>query len=604
MDQMIDHAGDNGIYLQFCIDPYGPGINYETFIWGNHPYVIHFLNDQPRPYDVKRFFYEDGDPLNKDTGVQYYWKRKYKYLMARWGYSVNIAAIEPFNEFDQLLTYRYNDLGDPDVEHPPAVCNENKIVWPADPDLPATIDTWFTDMAQYVRGEVDFDDPAGSPLGETNKLFLASYAVSAPEGPDAATYYQTMANEAVDLISAHRYFWLDEDTEQNVPDGFIHGAFLEAQAFREHFPSNNPNVPRKPFIQGESNYLTSLPGFNKHIEYIFHNYDVSFHNELWASAFSGKFAAGTTWLWERVFWWPNAFPAPPNDLDNFFQQVGFSNILGEENSIDIGTALLPVEVVIKNQRLHHHFKPLTGLLNHLSWTNLDFFNGDYSAHTFFDETNTNVIEAYYLKDASNTMAIGWVHNRNAWAMNNYYLRSDYQNFLGCTAPEEQSIVLPGFEENTEYHITWFPTRMNSAEVPNDDVDDTGSGTVTLDLSSNPLGGTLNNYLDTLHADYAFIITPAPFVRGMQLTTENEASPEVGWDYTMYPNPAREGFFFGFSDEVPKDIVIGDLAGRQLLALRNINSKVQYIPLGQLAKGVYWVRVSDGVHMKAKKLIIH
>ena len=91
----------NNIHVQLCIDPYPPIIGYENFIWGNHAYMINFIEPYPQApplnkYDLKRFFFDDGDPSNTESGVFYYWKRKYKYIMSRWGYSVNVAAIEPF----------------------------------------------------------------------------------------------------------------------------------------------------------------------------------------------------------------------------------------------------------------------------------------------------------------------------------------------------------------------------------------------------------------------------------------------------------------------------------------------------------------------------
>ncbi|MCW5899284.1 MAG: T9SS type A sorting domain-containing protein [Flavobacteriales bacterium] len=128
--------------------------------------------------------------------------------------------------------------------------------------------------------------------------------------------------------------------------------------------------------------------------------------------------------------------------------------------------------------------------------------------------------------------------------------------------------------------------------------------ITLDLSTAPLGGTLNNYMDTLHADYAFIITPAPFVKSLQLPPAAQAVPEAGWDYTLYPNPARDALFLRFPDDAPKDIAVLDMAGRRVTSQANITGTNHFLPLGQLAKGAYWVRVTDGVHIKVKKLIIH
>lgn len=63
-------------------------------------------------------------------------------------------------------------------------------------------------------------------------------------------------------------------------------------------------------------------------------------------------------------------------------------------------------------------------------------------------------------------------------------------------------------------------------------------------------------------------------------------------------------FLCFPDDTPKEIAILDVAGRRVVSQTNITATTHYLPLGQLAKGVYWVRVTDGKNMKAKKLITH
>ncbi|WKZ64868.1 MAG: hypothetical protein QY325_08810 [Flavobacteriales bacterium] len=108
----------------------------------------------------------------------------------------------------------------------------------------------------------------------------------------------------------------DLQAERDLTDERIHQGFRNATAFWNRFPAAQSDwQERKPFNQGEYNHYTQLtipnPNFpnlvlwRNDVEKILHNYDVSFHNELWSSAFSGKFAAGTTWHWERVFWWPD-----------------------------------------------------------------------------------------------------------------------------------------------------------------------------------------------------------------------------------------------------------------------------------------------------------
>jgi hypothetical protein len=207
----------------------------------------------------------------------------------------------------------------------------------------------------------------------------------------------------------------------------------------------------------------------------------------------------------------------------------------------------------------------------------------------------------------NNVAIGWVHNRNAWVMNSYYLTSasQYQNFLGCDPPSGQSIALTGFEPEADYYVTWFPTWMNSTvHPPGMQVTSNATGIITLDLTDQ-FGGTYSNYLDTLRADYAFIITPEPFVKSLPLPPMAEEPPmENGWDFIMYPNPARDELFLRLPDDTPKDITLHDLAGRQIHVRSSVTGVVVHLPVGQLAKGVYYVRVSDGSNSTTKKLVIY
>ncbi|HRQ85958.1 MAG TPA: T9SS type A sorting domain-containing protein, partial [Flavobacteriales bacterium] len=333
---------------------------------------------------------------------------------------------------------------------------------------------------------------------------------------------------------------------------------------------------------------------------LFHNYDVSFHNELWSSAFSGNFATGLTWHWARVFWWPDALPTPPQDVNNQYQGA-VSNASGATNHLKVNGLDIPVV----NRTIYHNFKPLAGLLNDSDWQSYGLLNSDYSPRKVYD--GTNEIECYYLMSEDQTAAIGWVHNLNAWVMNSYYLATGLlnQNFLGCTAPNTQSIALPGFLPDMDYHITWFPTRMNMSELPDDQVDDTGTGTVTLDMSSEPLGGVANNYLDTLHADYAFIIAPQPIQKMAEADgIGNPVGSDSAGSFGMYPNPAANTVTLLLpADGGAKDIALYDLAGKRVVFLAQVTDPLVQLPTGHLGRGIYCVRVFDGVMSKAKTLIL-
>ncbi|MCW5899829.1 MAG: T9SS type A sorting domain-containing protein [Flavobacteriales bacterium] len=629
-DGMLDQARTHNIYLQLCIDPYPPVIAYEKMGWGAHPYKLHFLdkNRQNPPlnaYNMREFFYEDGDPANKGAGtIFYYWMRRYKYIMSRWGWSVNLPIIEPFNEIDQMLSYRElpNDsLGSGDgvsdcsqvddtaIAHRD-ICRENRGQWLRDDGLPLVLDQWLSDIADYTRGEANFQDPVSSPLGEGKKLFMISYTDARDathNGNLNVPHYLPFTNPKIDLIDVHKGAFMTEQTTEWAASQFIRHMTEHAERFWSNYPQPNaPQAARKPINHGESQHYTSFNYSGKHHDLLkyFHNYDIAFHTELWSSAFSGKFAAGTTWHWERVFWWPDALETPPPDPQNPFSSL-FTNELGQPNHLWVSNA----DYHVVNKRTHHHFKPLADLLNHPSWLAYDFFGQDFRVRRNEDFSGLDV---YYLQnkvppyDLAN-VAIGWVQNRNASLYNNYYLHSGRQRFFECTPPaggEGSTTWLSGFEPGT-YHISWFPTRLNSTVHPPDgEVATSISGAIELDLTGH-FGGIFNNFLDTLRSDYAFIITPLPFVKSLMQADEPEDLPiGTSWDFLIHPNPTRGEFTLRFPDDGAKDIAIMDLTGRLVARYASVTGAFVQFPHLHLSQGAYWVRASDGQRAKAKQLIIY
>lgn len=610
-DQLLNSAHDNGIYIQLCIDPNPAVIDYQRFLWGANPYVLEYVEpyrDTPvngNPWDLKRMLYSNLDPEDVesprlyDEGVFYFWKRKYKYIMSRWGWSVNVPIIEPFNEIDQMLSYSTRDCSpdmtaDDPCSNNGALCQENRVPWVEDAPLHTAVSDWFSDIANYVRGDVDWGDPGRSPLGDKHKLFLASYAGAEPGQTNAATYYAPFLNPDVDLIDAHKG---------------LHNPW-DLRDFNSSVEDYRTLLAQKPFNSGEFTHYTkrNYSGKEYDLSPFFHNYEIAFHDELWSSAFSGKFAAGTSWQWGRVFWWPDSQKPAPPDAGNNFQsnhpEYQFDNRPNEWNRLFVDNG----NYWVQNKTVYHNFKPLTDLLNHPSWTAYDFFSGEYKPKQNEDFTD---FEAYYLQNGAPnetaTLAIGWVRNRNASIFNSYYLASSEQQFFNCTPPNPSTsayLNLPGFEPG-DYYLTWFPTRLNSTVHPPDgQVSTSFSGTIALNLQ-NQFGGIANDYLDTLRSDYAFIITPEPFVKGLRLPQVVEGEPtDLRWDFTIYPNPAHDVFRLNFHNDAPKEVSILDVSGRLVASYSGVTGTTIQLPQTRLPQGAYWVRVSDGRHRRTKKLIMY
>ena len=386
--------------------------------------------------------------------------------------------------------------------------------------------------------------------------------------------------------------------------------YSQGNAYRDTYTSGGN---KKPFNRGEHNYWEYVDhDQNGSVDYdaamIFDNYDVSYHNEVWATAFFGNFTTGNTWQWQRVFWWPASLPQEfplipwawwiPPDYDNQFEQ-SHTGGLGDWNTLDIGQGTTHIQKDVQNRTVQHHFKPLYALLNNPDWLDYHFFDGAYEAYESHDSGDR--IECYYLMNDAQDLAIGWIHNMNAYWEHKYYATHNVHDFLGCAAANADQHVLSGFAPG-DYHITWFPTHMNTSVRPDDYEYTSVSGEVPLDLSTAPFQGvTADNYIDTLHTDYAFIISTGPVVRSPEALSAAQFSE---WDFTLYPNPANAEWYLRLPDDAPKQIVLEDLSGREVRSWSNLAGPELRLPTGPLAKGAYCVRVSDGHRTRTKQLIIH
>lgn len=608
-DRILDQARAQNIYVQLCIDPYPPCVIGEKEGWGYNPHWVDFIEPFPQdilepPYnrrDIKRFFYTNdsiGQPL-LDRGAFYYWKRKYKYLMSRWGYSVNIASLEPFNEINQMLSYSSRSL-----EGTGALCGENNTVWNADPALPHTLDQWLTDIISYVRDTADIDQPLTSPLGEDKKLFLMSYAGSDPNRPDRETYYKPFYNPKVDLIDGHLGLYAQLHELKIGSD--------QVNDYRENFEFVDEDgfEVEKPFHHGEFNYYAALDldgdtanGAEAGLNNRFHNYDINMHNELWASTFYGGFAAGTSWQWDRVFWWPNAMEIPLTDPNNTFQVGPFSNVIGDTNHLAVAGPIGLLDIPIVNRPALHNFKPISDLLSDASVPFSSLISGEFTNHSVFDDNAR--VEAYYLLSEDKEVAMGWVHNMNAYWKNNYYYRRGIERFLACEPPSVESVPIPGFLEDEDYYITYYPTRMGSLVQPRDTVHLAGNGsTITLHINDPvdaTFGGVANNFVDTLRSDYAFVISTSR-TKSRPPASAVEVLPTAS-DFTVYPNPATREVFIAFREDEVRDVVILDPVGREVRTWNTLSGSRLRLPLENLAPGTYNVQVRGAASTRSKKLII-
>jgi len=128
--------------------------------------------------------------------------------------------------------------------------------------------------------------------------------------------------------------------------------------------------------------------------------------------------------------------------------------------------------------------------------------------------------------------------------------------------------------------------------------------VLLDFSTRPMGGTLNSHLDTLHSDYAFIISTGPIEKGRREEEIVDPTRNPDWGFLVYPNPATDELNLRFMNAAVRDVELYDITGKRLKALSNVNVIEARLPLEGLAMGAYSLRVTTSDGTKSKTVIIH
>ena len=99
LDQVVDHARRRGVYMQLVLNNHGQVSTRVNPEWDNNPYNAANGGPCEQTWD----FFTDGKARNL-------FKRRLRYIVARWGYSPHILAWELFNEVD--LTDSYQEHAD------------------------------------------------------------------------------------------------------------------------------------------------------------------------------------------------------------------------------------------------------------------------------------------------------------------------------------------------------------------------------------------------------------------------------------------------------------------------------------------------------------
>ncbi|HKR04732.1 MAG TPA: T9SS type A sorting domain-containing protein [Bacteroidia bacterium] len=595
LDNFFEKMRNHNIYTQLMVEAFAPLPAYH-FWWGEDIYLRTFVTD-----------YDDGvtsdftveDYFGPDT---YYWRqRRFKYILNRYGYSVNLAAIETFNEIDQTFQYRCIDTAI-------GICSSYKHPWPEEPNVKSSIEDWHDEILSYIKSPVS----AGGLGFEFHPLLTVSYTGSGLFSYNATAncsaytasysdYYSLFGNSNIDITDIHIYD--DNPWNDSYKWELCNGDVGGNGNIRQYFG--------KPFHVGEGANVWYAGGND--VSSFYNNYDISFHNELWSSAFSGTFTTSLSFYYQLIHRW--GYFANPNPPSGTPYPNSIANDLEEPFIFFLGT---PQQVNDTIRSYYHNYKRLSEFIN----INEIDFNIDFTPFKVYDPVDGNIhqnIECYYLSNLS--YAYGWIHNINSFMGNAYYYTSSAQNYYGCTVPTiTMPLQLEGFYPNQDYTVSYFYTRMGSQPIlfpQMQTITADGSGILSIPTS-------VLDYLgcDSVNADFAFSAIEQPQLRLIPSLSSSrdslgkeqpvkkvkaKAKTQLEFGFTIFPNPGT-GIFNIYIKGIDLinssgNITVYDMTGR--IVFQKIISKKSFasIDLSLLIKGCYLIEVTISSTKKFNKIIL-
>jgi hypothetical protein len=279
MDQAFDIAELKGIFILLV-----PNIQDEFLgHWDDNPYssVNSLATNNPNPindvYQKRDFF--------TSTKAREYYKRKLRYIHARWGYGPHLAAYEMLSEMDNWSGIDEDDFTD-------------------DADFRQKCYDWQYHIYNYQKNTLS-----------AKQLFSSSYKGSAECWKNK---YNPNPFGFLDFTSNHDYraqkldaFGRRRDRNNMLDDGILQSGWDKPTNFGEMGIQNTQAV----YLNG-SNSLTPKADHND----IENCSEIIFHNAIWSSAFMSGYGPGIQW-WtsENNAYRQLIFPA----LHNFFANVDF-----------------------------------------------------------------------------------------------------------------------------------------------------------------------------------------------------------------------------------------------------------------------------------------
>lgn len=572
-DWLFDFCAENGLYVMLALQHHGPVSTQVNPQWDDSPYNV--ANGGPCQSTIEFFTNEEA---------RKYTKNRYRYIVARWGYSRAILCWELFNEVHWTDNFQANKslVADWHFEmaaYLKSIDPNNHIVttsYGGDLDDP---NVWGHPDIDLTQTHIYLNTPnIERALAHASQSHLQEFGKPTLNGEFGLGGSANLANADPDGIHLHNSLW----------GGLFSGSlgtamtwwwdsYIHPRDLYYHFSGISLLVDEVPFLDENlapaNAYVTGAPG------------DLQLTPSLgWAGIGEAEItidANGTVMpqgaaLGQFLYGseWNTQFRSPPTFSVSYPADGQFTVRTGDQVATEPKIAIwldgdLQLEQVATPNTSYsidvpagaHEIKvDNTGT----DWTTISYYS--------FEGLGSQV-DAYVLVSEEKTMAAGW-------ALNNIY---NHENVVENGEPDATpftEVVVEDFADGS-YTVRWFDPLTGALY----------GGDVTT-----ASGGILNVPLSPFLWDVAFIV-------------DNSAVPTretvQNLDFEIYPNPASVGaevsVVLPSANDFSGEIVLLDGTGRLMQTFSGNNSRFR-LP-ENLPTGMYWVVVKDRGKIGTQTIVV-
>ncbi len=602
LDRVFDICHQQGIYMDLNVEMHSGYVEYNTTI---NPDQQEYYSWSKNKLHAAPIGLSLPVQALSDATAKKYFKRRLRYIIARWGYSTNLAVIELLSEQDGWTGFS------------PSVRSDSY--------------DWHHEMASYIK----------SSLGETHHLLSTSYAIRPSGIPIPINNFHV---PEIDVTSGHKY---GSGRDVNVDQRFkyLHQYYGLGGATTEALYEDlgKPTIFGEMGLDGKTESTVGAPSYVDGNDLEGCN-DVNFHNGMWASASMGSYGTGLNWWQEKNDAYRSQnFPA----LRAFFDAIDF-----ESNTYNICYAWSDLTIPLTDHKYevlgmrNFSASKLMGWAHDATywWGNISTScpdrQGLYGQPTSYSDNDHVTAPVIY---GSTRVAIGihlvpgfgydidWHRTRGAGGIYssthaNVGLFGNLKPFYPGLYADFQFMATRSSHIREDDHLTVLlsdtlecgeDTIAVDATQPEDTMHlysyhwNFGNGQTASVATATVIYSAPGSYsvslviTDTLgNADTLKQIIVIPNCSGMSRLSGIEDSPSLSNQpqINISPNPNSGAFTLLVSGEGEKQVFIYNVIGKMIYENDHVTDRSLSLDISDQTKGIYFVKVIFGTVVKTEKII--